>query len=201
MRLSKTALTFLAIGILVVLSASLLMAYFQEGQEQDRLSQELSAVQLLLAKQWVKFSSEEFPSQQSELESRLALAESQINSAKVNLRQSLESIEITDAFFEIAEANEVKIVEIGEVEIVETSPPGWPEEDTDEISFSAMTLTAKIEGDVPNLVNFISELSERFPTSVYELTEIAIPEVAVEEEEVEQPSATLKLYIHTYEGN
>ena len=201
MKLSKTALTFLAIGILVVLAVSLLMAYFQEGQEQDRLSQELSAVQLLLAKQWVKFSSEEFPSQQSELENQLALAESQINSAKANLHQSLESIEITDAFFEIAEANEVEIVEIGNVEIVETSPPGWTEEDTDEVSFSAMSLTVTIEGDVPNLVDFISELSERFPTSVYELTEIAIPEVAVEEEEVEQPSAKLKLYIHTYEGN
>ena len=200
-RLSKTARTFLAIGIFVIVAASLLMAYFQEGQEQSRLSQELSSVQILLAKQWEKFSSEELPSQQSELESQLALAESQLKIAKADLHQPIESIEITDTFFEVAETTEVEIVEIGKVEIVEISPPGWPEEDLNEVSFSALSLTTKIEGDVLNLVDFISELSQQFPTSVYEMTEINVPEVAEEEEELEQPSATFKLYIYTYEGD
>ncbi len=200
MKISKTAWTVLAIGIFVVVAASLLMAYFQEGQEQSRLSQELSSVEILLAKQWAKFSSEELPSQQSQLERQLALAESKLNNAKAGLRQPIESIETTDTFFEIAEANEVEIVEISKVEIVEISPPGWPEEDTDEVNFSAMSLTIKIEGDVPDLVDFISELSQQFPTSVYELTEIRVPEVAEEEEELEPPSANLKLYIYTYEG-
>ena len=100
----------------------------------------------------------------------------------------------------------MEIVEIGKVEIVEISPPGWTEEDLDEedlneVSFFAMSLTTKIEGDVSNLVDFISELSQQFPTSVYEMTEINVPEVAEEEEELEQPSATFKLYIYTYEGD
>ena len=60
-RLSKAARAILGGGVFLVLAAILLMGYFQQGEEQDRLSMELSAVQILLAKQWDKFTAEELP--------------------------------------------------------------------------------------------------------------------------------------------
>ena len=190
-RLSKTARTILGSGIFLVLAAILIMAYFQEGQEQDRLSQELSSVQILLARQWDKFSAEGLPAKQSEVESQLALVESQLYAAKANLRQAIESIEITDTLFEIAETSEVKIVEISNVGIVELSPPSLIDEDLEELDFSALSLTAKIEGDVANLVDFIFKLSQEFPTCVNDATDI----------DAEQSLATLTLQIFNYEGD
>jgi len=167
------------------------MAYFQEGREQDRLSQELSSIQILLAKQWDKFSAEKLPAKQSEVESQLALVESQANAAKANLRQPIDSINIVDTFFDIAETSEVKIVEIGNVGIVELTPPSLIEEDLEELDFSAFSLTVKIKGDVANLVNFISKLGQKFPTCVNETTDI----------DAKQSLATLTVQIFNYEGD
>jgi type II secretory pathway pseudopilin PulG len=203
-RLSKTAWTILASGIFIILAAILLMSYFQQGQEQDRLSQELSSVQLLLAKQWEKFSSEGLPAKQSELESQLASVESQLNTAKANLRQpieSIESIDITDTLFEIAETSEVEIVEISNMAIIEVNPPGLIGEDLDELEFFALSFTATAEGDVANLVDFVFELNQQFPTGVIESVTIKVPAVIEEEEEITEPSVQINLSIYTYEGD
>ncbi len=191
MRLSKTARAFLAGGILAVLLISLFMAYSQQGQEQDQLSQELSAVQLLLAKQSAQSSLQKLSSQQRELESQLAQVELQVDTAKTNLRQSIESIEVTDTLFEIAETSAVEIIEISSVDIVEVSSEVVTGEDIREIVFTTLLLKAKVGGDIPNLLVFFSELSERFPTSVDDLIDI----------NVEEQSATFTLRIHTYEGD
>ncbi len=71
---------------------------------------------------------------------------------------------------------------------------------------------------MPNLINFIFALRSNFPTGVVDSVEISVPEVTEEEgemveeeeaetgeeeveEELEKPSATLKLSIYTYEGD
>lgn len=191
MRLSKKARTFLAGGILAVLAISLFMAYSQQDQEQTQLSQELSAAQLLLSRQSAQSSLQNLSSQQRELESQLAQVESQIDTAKTNLRQSIESIEVTDTLFEIAETSAVEIIEISSVDIVEVSSEVVTGEDIREIGFTTLLLKAKVGGDVPELLDFFSELSERFPTSVDDSIDI----------DVEEQSATFTLSIHTYEDD
>ena len=190
-RLGNTARAILGGGIFLVLAAILIAGYSQQSEEQDRLSMELSAVQILLAKQWDKFAAEDLPARQNELESQLAPVESQLNTAKAGLRQPIESIDITDALFKIAETSEVAIVEISNVAIVELTPPSLIEEDLDEPGFSALSLTVKIEGEIANLVDFISELDEQFPTTVHEVTKINAAESL----------ATLAVQIFNYEGD
>jgi len=159
------------------------MAYFREGEEQSGLSLELDATQLLLSKQSAKLSTEEFSNQQQELESRLTRAESQISTAKTKLRQSIESSEVTDTLFEVAETSAVEIIEI--------SSAGVTSESLEEISLSVFALTVKVEGEVPNLIDFFFELSQQFPTGVSESIEI----------NAEEQLATFILRIHTYEGD
>lgn len=191
MKLGKKAWIILAGGIFVVLMASLFMVYSQQGQEQSRLSQELSLVRLTLA----RFSPEELSAQQRVLESRLAGAESVLDTAKNKLRQSIESIEVTDTLFEVADTHNVEIIGI--------DSPGVTGEELEGVSLSILSLTAVVEGDVSNLIDFIIELSQQFPTSVDGSVEILFPTSAdgTVETGVETPTASIELRIHTYEGD
>jgi len=195
MRLGKKARIFLAGGIFAVLMASLIMAYSQQGQEQIQLSQELSLAQLLLEKQSDGLVHEELSFLQKGLESRLARAESTLNTAKKELRQSIESTEVTGTLFKVAETHNVEIIGI--------SSPGVTSEELEGVSLSILSLTAVVEGDVSNLISFIIELSQQFPTSVDSSVEILLPTGADQPVEtgVETPTASIELRIHTYEGD
>jgi len=191
MRLGKKARIILAGGIFVVLMASLFMVYYQQGQERSRLSQELSLVRLTLA----RFSPEKLSAQQRVLESRLTRTELELATAKNKLHQSIKSIEVTDTLFEVADTHNVEIIGI--------DSPGVTSEELEGVSLSILSLTAMVEGDVSNLVDFIIELSEQFPTSVDASVEILFPTSAegTVETGVETPTASIELRIHTYEGD
>ncbi len=191
MKLGKKAQIILAGGIFVVLMASLFMVYYQHGQEQNRLSDELSLVQLALT----GFSPEKLSAQQRVLESRLTRTELELATAKNKLRQPIESIDITDTLFEVADTHNVEIIGI--------DSPGVTSEELEGVSLSILSLTAMVEGDVSNLIDFIIELSEQFPTSVDASVEILFPTSADESVEtgVETPTASIELRIHTYEGD
>lgn len=191
MKLGKKAQIILAGGIFVVLMASLFMVYYQHNQEQSRLSDELSLVQLTLA----RFSPEKLSAQQRILESRLTRTELELATAKTKLRQSIESIDITETLFDVADTHNVEIIGI--------DSPGVTSEELEGFSLSILSLTVVVEGNVSNLIDFIIELSEQFPTSVDSAVEILFPTSVDESEEteVETPTASIELRIHTYEGD
>ena len=210
-KLSKAVLIFVAGGIFVILAASLGMAYIQQEQEQKQLPQQLSLAQASLT----KYLPEELSARQRELESRLAQTESQLRAAKNSLRQSIESIEATDTLFEIAETCDVEITEV--------NSPGVTTKVLEGFTYSQLSLTVTVEGDVLNLIDFIYEWTHEYPTGVVKSVEITVPEMTeekgetgeepqveegetveepqVEEEEPEKPSANIELSIYTYEGD
>lgn len=183
MKLGKTARMFLAGGIFVVLAAILGMAYLQQGQEQSRLSQKLSTVQTVLDKQLAKFPPEAFASQQSELQSQLTRAKLELYTAETRLRQSIESIKISDACFEVADATGVEVILI--------DSPGVTSEQLEEVSFSVLTFTVTVEGNLANQTDFILELSDRFTADVVDLLDV----------DVEERLATVTIRFHSYEGD
>jgi hypothetical protein len=190
MKLSKKAQVVLGVGIFVVLAGSLLMTYLQQGQEQSLLNQELDVAQLRLDKHPL----DEFSFQIRELEWRLAQAESRMSATKDSLRQpeSVNSIEATETLLQVIEAQGLEIIEI--------SSPGLSSEDLEGSAYSVLVLTVVVEGDVPELVHFISVLSSKFPTGVLESVEIIDPAVAEGEAGSTEPSASLSLRIYSYEG-
>lgn len=188
MKLSKKAQIALGVGIFVVLAGSLLMLYLQQGQEQSRLNQELDVAQLRLDKHPL----DEFSFQIRELGWRLVQAESRISATKDSLRQSVDSIEATETLLQVIEAQGVGIIEI--------SSPGLSSEDLEGSVYSVLVLTVVVEGDVPELVHFIAELSSKFPTGVLESVEITDPAVTEGEAGSTEPSASLSLRIYSYEG-
>lgn len=188
MKLSKKAQIVLGVGIFAVLAGSLGTLYSQQGQEQSQLNQDLDVAQLRLDKHPL----DEFSAQLMDLEWRLAQAESRISAAKGSLRQSVDSIEATETLLQVVEAQEVEIIEISSSEL--------SSEDLEGSAYSVLVLTVVVEGDVPELVNFIFELSSKFPTSVLESVEITDPAVIEGEAGSVEPSASLSLRIYRYEG-
>lgn len=186
-KLSRKALIFLGVGILVIFGASLGMLLAQETEDQIQLNQALDVVQLRLK----KHSPDEFSFQIRELEWRLAQTEVQVNSAKDRLRQSIDSIEVTETLFEVAADNGVEMVEI--------SSPGLSSEDLDSGIYSILLLAAVVEGDVSSLVDFVLAVGRKFPTGVVESVEVVVP--AVIGGESAQPSATLSLRIYSYQSD
>jgi len=196
-KLSTTSWIFLTIGIFGILVLSLNVAYAQQSQEQSQLNEEVALVQ----KRLLKNPPQQISSQKSELESRLAKAELQLKVTKVGLYWSLESIEASDALFELAEASYVEVTEI--------SSSGVSSELLEGVDFSILLLTVTIEGDVLNLVDFIYKWTHEYPTGVVQSVAITVPEVVEEEEETEEaeeaeeekPSAIINLLIYSYEGD
>jgi len=196
-KLSTTSWIFLTIGIFGILVLSLNVAYAQQSQEQSQLNEEVALVQ----KRLLKNPPQQISSQKSELESRLAKAELQLKVTKVGLYWSLESIEASDALFELAEASYVEVTGI--------SSSGVTSELLEGVDFSILLLTVTIEGDVLNLVDFIYKWTHEYPTGVVQSVAITVPEVVEEEEETEEaeeaeeekPSAIINLLIYSYEGD
>ena len=201
-KLSTTSWIFLIIGIFGILVLSLNVAESQQSQEQDQLNEEIALVQKRLG----KYPVQQISAQKEELESQMAEAESQLKVDKVGLYWSTESIEASDALFEVAEASLTEVTGI--------SSPGVTTEELEGVTFSVLPLTVTIEGDVLNLVAFIYKWTHEYPTGVVQSVAITVPEVTEEEEEAEaeaegaaaeteeeKPSATIDLLIYSYEGD
>ncbi|HEX76734.1 MAG TPA: hypothetical protein G4O12_09190 [Dehalococcoidia bacterium] len=183
MKLSRKAQISLGIGIFVILMGSLIVAYLQQGEEQDQLSQELSSAQLLFDKQEADFASENIPLRVRVLESQLNIAESNLEAVKAQLRWSIDSTKITETCFAVAEDTDVEIVVVGSQDSDNVDMEG--------VDLSVLLFTATAEGNISKLIDFISELSAHLPTGVLESVAI----------DVEKPSATVEMSIYSYEGD
>ena len=198
MKLGKVSRIFLGIGILGILAVSLSMAHNQQSKEQNRLKGEV-----ILAQQRLKiFPAEQLASKKSELESHLARAELQLKATKDRLYQSLESIEASDALFEIAKACHAEITAISSQCLTTKA--------LEEVTLPVLMLTVRVEGEVFTLIDFISKWTEKYPTGMVKSVEISVPEVTEEEAvmerpkpetEEEKPSATVNLLLYSYKGD
>lgn len=183
MKLSKTSLLLITIGIFIIALVGLVVVRSQQVGQQNLLSEELTSVELRLK----GIQLERLSNQQEELEKGLSQTISQFEVARAMLSQPIESITISSALFGIAEAHGVELTEI--------SSPGLSNGELAGLTFSVIPLTARVEGDVPNLVSFITGLNGDLATGVVKSVKISIPEIAGEE-----ASANIELAVYTYQG-
>ena len=170
-KLSKASWRMLISGIFVIVFAGLGMAYSQQSQDQSRLSLDLAQAQLILA----KTSPDELSSQEDELEKRLAQSQSQLETLKASLSPVLQSIEASDALFDIAKTCGV--------EVVGSRSTATSTEKLSGINYSTLWLMVKLEGQVANIVRFIHTWTEENPTGVVKSVKINVPEITDEEAE------------------
>jgi len=184
-KLSKTSWLLITIGFFVITFASLGVIRSQQVHQHNQLSEELASAQLKL--KGVRL--EQLSYQQGELEKGLSQTISQFEAARAMLSQPIESIATSSILFDIAEAYGVEVTEI--------SSSGPASDDLEGIPCSVLSLIARVEGEVPDLVSFITKLNGDLATGVVKSVVISIPEMTGEE----KASVNIRLVIYTYQGD
>ena len=182
MKLSKTTKLVIAIGFFVIALIGLNMIRSQQGNQQNQLNEQLTLAQSRLN----MIQLEKLSSQQATLEKQLNQNTSQFEEVKAILSQPAGSIAASSVLFDIAEAHGLEVTEMT------SSAPAT--ESLEGATCSVMLLTAKVEGDVPNLVSFITKLNSHFANGVVNSITITIPETTSDE-----ASAEIQLAVYAYQ--
>ncbi len=184
MKLSKTTLLFVTIGVFIIILASLGVVRSQQVQEQNQLNEQLALAQSNLK----RVQLEQLSSRQTELEKQLSQATSQFEAVKAILTQPVGSIAASSILFDVAKAHGL--------EVIEMTSSGSTTESLEGVTCSVVSLTARVEGDVLNLVNFVTKLNSHFTTGVVKSIMITVPETTSEE----KASADIQLVVYTHQG-
>ena len=184
MKLSKTSWLILAAGIFIVVFASLGITRSQQLQEQEQLDDELTIAEMRLN----KFQVKQLRQQQGELQKQLDESTMQLTAGKDKLRQTIDSISVTDEFFEIARSCSIEVVGISSSNI--------GSEELGNIVYSMITLNATVAGDTSNLISFVIRLNNDFTTGIVKSAQISIPEMADD-----RPSANILMVVYAYGGD
>ena len=147
MKLSKTSWIIITLGIIIIAFGSLGIAHHQQVSEQTKLREQLDVAAVRLKQIDIK----PLQSQNSELQEQLSQSLSQMETAKNELRQPIESIDVTGSIFDIAEACGVEITQI--------SSSALGDEKLDGIPYTFIRITIAVEGDVPDFINFVTTIA------------------------------------------
>lgn len=185
MKLGKTSILALGIGIFVVLMASLGLAYTRQLSTQYELNQELDQAKLVYAKR----SNDQLSNELEVWKERPAEIDTEVNEAKELLSESIDDVDVTAVLFSLAEINDVLVMS---VHLAKPSP-----KEVLEVTVLALPVSIEVEGDLSNIIGYVQGLSYEFPTSLIESVVVDIPE-ADEEGEMETPTGRINMFIYTY---
>ena len=183
MKLSKLTWLILGIGIFAIAFGSLYMVYSRRVSEQEEISVALAKAQDTLPK---------LVSQREELESAVAEAKAGLDAAKASFPDSVESVDVDERLFELADEHELEITSI--------TSPAPKDKEVEGIAYSVTSFEVIVEGDVVDILDFIDAitLGRDFTTATVAQVDMEVPEPPAEEEE--KPSATISLIIYSYKG-
>ena len=185
MKVNKKIWLIVGIGIFVIAGAGLYTVYSKQVSEQNQLDEQLASAQSRLS----SVNLGKLSSQQVELEEQVSQATSQFEAVKTILSQPAGSITVTDSLFDIARVHGVEVTEMTSSGLTAGSLEGVPS--------LVISVTAKIEGEVPNLVSFVVKLNSILTTGAVESITITIPET----DSGEKASADIQLVAYTYQGD
>ncbi len=185
MKLSKTSWLILLAGIFVVLVAGLVLTRSKQLQEQSQLREELRIAEMRLS----RLQDEQLQQQGEELQVRLDESVAQLMVAKDNLRPTVESIDVIEKFYAIAQSCGVEVTSI--------SSSGIKDEKLADIDCSMITLSAVGVGEVPNLISFVIKLNNDFTSGIVNSAGITIPPGCSDAE----PSVGIAMAVYAYEGD
>ncbi len=183
MKISKKSWLSIGVGLFLIALVGLWTVYSQQSGEKNQLKEELAQAKARLT----LIQIEQLANQQSELEWQLDETMRQSESARETLSQPMNSIIISDILFRTAEANSVNITTISSSGASQMTLAGVP--------CQALPLTANIEGEVADLVAFITELNGDLATINLKAVSMEIPAGD------RKPTASIQIEAYTYEGS
>jgi TolA-binding protein len=168
----------IAAGVLIIGLAAVVMKYTGQVDELAQVNEQLAQVRSKLN----KIQLEQLTAKQTELEEQLTQATSQSEAARVPFSELIGSTTAISTFLKVAEDNGLEVTEI--------TSPGSAEDTSGELDYRVVPLTAKVQGDTPNLVSFLLELDSSLVTGVIESVTAG-----------ENSTAEIRLVVYTHRGD
>ncbi len=184
LKLTRTSLLLIVAGICFIVSIILSLSVSQQVQQQSQLKGKLISTQSNLK----VIRLEPLTTQQAELEKKLSEATSQFEAAKAMFLQPAGGTDPDKTFFNVAKANGLEVTEV--------TLTGLDKDTLGGLDCSSLLLKAKVEGNLPNLLSFITKLKNSMENGVIKSVTITIPETASSE----NTSADIQVVIYTYGG-
>jgi hypothetical protein len=211
MKLSKTALLVLGIGIFVIAFAAMFSISSGQRGEQERLDGSLATAQALLPK--LIAEREDLEGQLAEWEEKVAGITSALNTSEARFPKAVESVEFDEALFLMAEDSNLQVVELSA-----TEPRNKTEKDTDityaltifEVkvrSAESPPITAEkfetyIDETLDNMLDFINTIATSQEFNIGTIEVVAIEDLEPPVEEVEEnavgPEATIQITVYAF---
>ena len=183
MKLGKRSWLFIGIGLFIIVFVSLWMVYSQQNTVKKQLKEELNLAKTRLS----SIQIEQLAGRQSELEQQLEKTIAESEAARETLSRPMNSIIISDILFSTAEANSVNITEVSSSVASSVALEGVP--------CLALPITAKIEGEVNNLVAFITQLNNDLASGIVKSVNLDISQL----EDNGKSAASIQMMIYKYE--
>lgn len=183
MKISKKALKYLGIGVYIIAAAISGYILFGKLGEQSKVDEELTLANANLERTDVARLS----TQISELEDQLTQITSQTDTMKNMMDQEIANVRATNMVFDVAGKNYVEVMDLN-------SLSAFPEV-LEKIPCNVVPLEAIIEGNVEDLVSFVTQLNTALSTGVIKSVNLNIPDPTTGA----KPTATISLLIYNYQ--
>lgn len=184
LKLTKTSWLIIIVGVFIIFLVGLGIIRSQQVQEQNALKEKLAVAQSKLQ----AIQLDQLAYRQEELEQQLSETISQSKAGRTILSEPIGSIIISDILFDIAEANNVEITSIVSSGMAQNKLEGVP--------CLTLPLITEVEGEVTDLVGFVTQLNEDLATGVIQSLQMTIPTTPDR-----LPSANIELIVYTYQGS
>jgi hypothetical protein len=220
MRLSRTALLVLGIGIFIIAFSILFYMWNGQSREQEQLSESLAEAQIL----WPGLiaEKEDVADQLAQLESEVATAKVELSKSESRFPESVDCIDYDETLFRIVDSCGLQVVEITASSPAKEEVASEEVEDIN-ITYAVTTLEVTVKNNestpylagefevyidetvdkVLDLIHLIAT-SEEFDISTIKLVSLNNLEPPEESEEVEEereekaPEATININIYGY---
>jgi cell division protein FtsB len=159
-KLSKTTWIALIIGVIAIAVITLGWTYSQENAQQRQLDADLASAKQKLA----GLTLDDLNTQKAQLTDQMAQINTQTEGIEAKLSSSKDSIDATDMILENAKNHTLEVVDISSSGLSSNSLSG--------IDTETLSIDVQVEGNIQNIANFTSSLSEVFPTAVVETVQM-----------------------------
>jgi len=185
LKFSKTGWLILSAGIFIVVLAGLGITRSGQVKEQGKLGTDLASSQVRLD----KVDTTQYELQRTELTQQLTDSAQQLAEVKDKLRQKIESVDVTDKFYEIATFYSVNVTVMGTTKVSNDTYQG--------VEFSVISLSGTAAGEFPDIIDFIAGLNNNFSTGFVQIAQIKVNDTS----SGGPWNGDITLIVYSYEGS
>ncbi len=185
MKITKRTGVVIAIGVFLITGIYLYMNYSGIVDEKTQLKEQLNFTQLQLQ----EIRLETLSPQETELAEQLRQVTSTSREVVFTLSQPISNIDAVTVLYDVARTWGLQVNTL--------TSSGMANEILEGTTFSVISIDTEIEGDMPNLVNFITHLNNSYTTGVIRSVTITAPGSG----NGTNAMASVRLAVYTYRGD